>query len=134
MVPKAIVNAESVTPVTMEEVAYRLTAALLKVVSNRGAPGLASEIAVVVLPLRLTVGLTPVIGAGVINVVGRGVGPALGISGSIGIAVTPTYLASICRCRACTSLASISRQKVAYLASLCVSHLASSRRSGSTIW
>ena len=36
MVPKAIVNAESVTPVTMEEVAYPLTAALLKVVSNKG--------------------------------------------------------------------------------------------------
>ncbi len=39
MVPKAIVNAESVTPVTMEEVAYRLTAALVKVVANKGAPG-----------------------------------------------------------------------------------------------
>jgi group II intron reverse transcriptase/maturase len=39
MVPKAIVNAENVTPVTMEEVAYRLTAALVKVVSNQGAPG-----------------------------------------------------------------------------------------------
>jgi group II intron reverse transcriptase/maturase len=39
MVPKAIVRAESVTPVTMEEVAYRLTAALVKVVSNKGAPG-----------------------------------------------------------------------------------------------
>jgi RNA-directed DNA polymerase len=39
MVPKAIVNAEDVTPVTMEEVAYRLTAALVKVGSNRGAPG-----------------------------------------------------------------------------------------------
>lgn len=39
MVPKAVGNAESVTPVTMEEVAYRLTAALLKVVSNKGAPG-----------------------------------------------------------------------------------------------
>jgi hypothetical protein len=48
--------------VTMEEVAYRLTAALVKVVSNKGAPGLASEIAVVVLPLRLIDGLTPVIG------------------------------------------------------------------------
>jgi RNA-directed DNA polymerase len=39
MVPKALVNAEDVTPVTMEEVAYRLTTALVKVVSNRGAPG-----------------------------------------------------------------------------------------------
>jgi RNA-directed DNA polymerase len=39
MVPKAVVNAENVTPVTMEEVAYRLTAALVKVVSNKGAPG-----------------------------------------------------------------------------------------------
>ena len=39
MVPKAIVNAESVTPVTMEEVADRLTVALAKVVSNKGAPG-----------------------------------------------------------------------------------------------
>jgi RNA-directed DNA polymerase len=38
-VPKAIVNAETGTSVTMEEVAYRLTAALLKVVSNKGAPG-----------------------------------------------------------------------------------------------
>jgi RNA-directed DNA polymerase len=37
--PKAIVNAENVTPVTMEEVAYRLTDALVKVVSNKGAPG-----------------------------------------------------------------------------------------------
>jgi RNA-directed DNA polymerase len=39
MVPKAVVNAEDVTPVTMEEVAYRLTPALVKVVSNKGAPG-----------------------------------------------------------------------------------------------
>ncbi len=39
MVPKAIVNTENVTPVTMEEVASRLTAALVKVVSNKGAPG-----------------------------------------------------------------------------------------------
>lgn len=39
MVPKAIGKAEDVTPVTMEEVAYRLTAALVKVVSNKGAPG-----------------------------------------------------------------------------------------------
>ena len=38
-VPEAIVNAESVTPVTMEEVVSRLSAALLKVVSNKGAPG-----------------------------------------------------------------------------------------------
>jgi hypothetical protein len=36
-VPKAIVNAENVSPVTMEEVAYRLTDALVKVVSNKGA-------------------------------------------------------------------------------------------------
>lgn len=39
MVPKAVGNAEDGTPVTMEEVAYRLTAALVKVVSNRGVPG-----------------------------------------------------------------------------------------------
>jgi len=38
MVPKAIVNAEDVTPVTMEEVVSRLSAALMKVVSNKGAP------------------------------------------------------------------------------------------------
>jgi len=38
-VPEAIVNAENGTPVTMEEVADRLESALLKVVSNRGAPG-----------------------------------------------------------------------------------------------
>ena len=38
-VPKAIVNVENVTPVTMEEVVSRLTAALMKVVSNKGAPG-----------------------------------------------------------------------------------------------
>ena len=38
-VPEAIVNVESVTPVTMEEVSSRLSAALLKVVSNQGAPG-----------------------------------------------------------------------------------------------
>ena len=37
--PKAIVNVEIGTPVTMEEVAYRLTDALLKVVPNKGAPG-----------------------------------------------------------------------------------------------
>ena len=37
--PEAIVNVESVTPVTMEEVVSRLTAALVKVVSNKGAPG-----------------------------------------------------------------------------------------------
>ncbi|HSS48325.1 MAG TPA: group II intron reverse transcriptase/maturase [Thermoanaerobaculia bacterium] len=37
--PKAIVNAEIGTAVTMEEVAKRLTAALLKVVLNKGAPG-----------------------------------------------------------------------------------------------
>jgi RNA-directed DNA polymerase len=38
-VPKAIVNVENVTPVTMEEVASRLKAALVKVVANKGAPG-----------------------------------------------------------------------------------------------
>ncbi|MGH3851419.1 MAG: hypothetical protein ACRDRT_17295, partial [Pseudonocardiaceae bacterium] len=37
--PEAIVNVEGVTPVTMEEVVSRLSAALLKVVSNKGAPG-----------------------------------------------------------------------------------------------
>jgi retron-type reverse transcriptase len=37
--PKAIVNVEQVTPVSMEEVAYRLTDALQKVVLNKGAPG-----------------------------------------------------------------------------------------------
>ncbi|GAC1381557.1 MAG: group II intron reverse transcriptase/maturase [Acidimicrobiales bacterium] len=39
VVPKAIVNAESWTPVTVEEVVYRLTDALVKVVQNKGAPG-----------------------------------------------------------------------------------------------
>jgi RNA-directed DNA polymerase len=38
-VPKAIVNAETAAPATMEEVAYRLTSALSKVASNKGAPG-----------------------------------------------------------------------------------------------
>jgi group II intron reverse transcriptase/maturase len=38
-VPEAVVNAESVAPVTMEGVVGRLTAALVKVVSNKGAPG-----------------------------------------------------------------------------------------------
>jgi hypothetical protein len=38
-VPEAIVNVENVMPVTMEEVVSRLTAALVKVVSNKGAPG-----------------------------------------------------------------------------------------------
>ena len=39
-VPPAIVNAQTGTPVTMiEEVARRLTSAMLKVASNRGAPG-----------------------------------------------------------------------------------------------
>ena len=38
-VPEAIVNVENVTPVTMEEVVRRLSAALVKVVSNKGAPG-----------------------------------------------------------------------------------------------
>jgi RNA-directed DNA polymerase len=37
--PKAIVNAENAAPATMEEVASRLTSALLKVASNKGAPG-----------------------------------------------------------------------------------------------
>ncbi len=37
--PEAIVNAETAAPATMEEVAYRLTDALLKVASNKGAPG-----------------------------------------------------------------------------------------------
>ena len=38
-VPKATVNAGNAAPATMEEVARRLTAALSKVASNRGAPG-----------------------------------------------------------------------------------------------
>ncbi|HYN52154.1 MAG TPA: hypothetical protein VES62_14620, partial [Thermoleophilaceae bacterium] len=38
-VPKAIVKPGNATPVTMEEVADRLTSAMKKVVSNRGAPG-----------------------------------------------------------------------------------------------
>jgi group II intron reverse transcriptase/maturase len=37
--PEAIDNAESAAPATMEEVAKRLTDALLKVASNKGAPG-----------------------------------------------------------------------------------------------
>jgi RNA-directed DNA polymerase len=37
--PKAIGNAERAAPATMEEVAKRLTDALVKVASNRGAPG-----------------------------------------------------------------------------------------------
>jgi RNA-directed DNA polymerase len=37
--PKAIVNAESAAPATIEEVASRLTSALLKVASKKGAPG-----------------------------------------------------------------------------------------------
>ncbi|MCA1700210.1 MAG: group II intron reverse transcriptase/maturase [Actinobacteria bacterium] len=37
--PKAIVNDRPGTPVTMEEVADRLTSAMRKVVSNRGVPG-----------------------------------------------------------------------------------------------
>ena len=37
--PKAIENAETAAPATMEEVAKRLTDALLKVASNKGAPG-----------------------------------------------------------------------------------------------
>ena len=36
---EATVNAETAAPATMEEVAYRLTSALLKVASNKGAPG-----------------------------------------------------------------------------------------------
>jgi group II intron reverse transcriptase/maturase len=39
VVPKAVVNVESWRPVTVEEVAYRLTDALVKVVQNKGAPG-----------------------------------------------------------------------------------------------
>ena len=38
-VPKAIVNAEKAMSATMEEVAKRLTTALLKVAANKGAPG-----------------------------------------------------------------------------------------------
>ncbi len=37
--PKTIVNVNAWTPVTMEEVAYRLTDALSKVVQNKGASG-----------------------------------------------------------------------------------------------
>src|SRR6516225_4730691 len=37
--PKAVVNPEMAAPATMEEVAKRLTSALLKVASNKGAPG-----------------------------------------------------------------------------------------------
>ena len=37
--PKAIVNAETAAPATIDEVASRLTSALLKVASNKGAPG-----------------------------------------------------------------------------------------------
>jgi RNA-directed DNA polymerase len=37
--PKAIGNAQAAAPATMEEVAKRLTDALLKVASNKGAPG-----------------------------------------------------------------------------------------------
>jgi RNA-directed DNA polymerase len=39
VVPKAIVNVGTRTPVTVEEVAYRLNDALVKVVQNKGAPG-----------------------------------------------------------------------------------------------
>ena len=39
VVPKAIVNAGTWTPVTVEEVVWRLTDALVKVVQNKGAPG-----------------------------------------------------------------------------------------------
>jgi hypothetical protein len=39
VVPKAIVNAGTWTPVTVEEVVHRLTDALVKVVQNKGAPG-----------------------------------------------------------------------------------------------
>jgi RNA-directed DNA polymerase len=38
-VPQAVVNDEKSAPVTMEEVARRLTSALVKVASNKGAPG-----------------------------------------------------------------------------------------------
>lgn len=38
-VPEATVNAEEAAPATIEEVASRLTSALVKVASNRGAPG-----------------------------------------------------------------------------------------------
>jgi group II intron reverse transcriptase/maturase len=38
-VPEATVNAENATPATMEEVTERLTTALQKVASNKGAPG-----------------------------------------------------------------------------------------------
>ena len=37
--PEAIGNAETAAPATMEEVAKRLTSALVKVASNKGAPG-----------------------------------------------------------------------------------------------
>ena len=37
--PKAIGKTETAAPATMEEVAKRLTSALLKVASNKGAPG-----------------------------------------------------------------------------------------------
>jgi hypothetical protein len=37
--PKAIDKTGTAAPATMEEVAYRLTDALLKVASNKGAPG-----------------------------------------------------------------------------------------------
>jgi len=39
VVPKAMVIAGTWTPVTVEEVAFRLTDALVKVVQNKGAPG-----------------------------------------------------------------------------------------------
>ena len=39
VVPKAMVNAGSWTPVTVEEVAFRLNDALVNVVANKGAPG-----------------------------------------------------------------------------------------------
>ncbi len=39
VVPKAVVNVGMWTPVTVEEVAYRLNEALVKVVQNKGAPG-----------------------------------------------------------------------------------------------
>src|SRR5215207_10923895 len=38
-VPKAVVNAQSSAPAMMDEVVERLSSALLKVVSNKGAPG-----------------------------------------------------------------------------------------------
>ena len=41
--PKAVSKGGTVAPATMEEVAYRLTDALLKVASNKGAPAVTIE-------------------------------------------------------------------------------------------